>query len=282
MIQSINHCPGCLASFSLGAERRKKKCCNPQCKGEWTRQCYHCHHPSYWPDPLYVVTAKNSNGKRIFRSYIRSGDEGGGVEQAVRTFTARMASTLLVKHGAKWRIEVRVGVPGSPSDFGPVIAIYTHYAKGATIYHEPVEIEMTEPTEKPDTREPPEKEPAETPPKPGRITRAEALENLRAYLSQQVEYEAINIIEGVINELATHSGEHRVQVSIGSVPLDYAYNDMLQQAQGLQLGKLTPPAWLGRFKDLVAEIRTEHDLDEDTREKPEPVDQCWPGTVLPK
>lgn len=281
-IHHINFCPGC-CTRTFDSEHKDVRldspCCNPQCQGIWGTGCYHCHHPAFWPNVLYVVTANlhSKKGSRVIQSYIRAAEAGGGMDQAVRTFTSRLAKVLLVQHGSKWRITVCQNVPGSPGDFGSIRATYEHYAKGATVYHDRspafapgAEEEVTkEPKPEPEPKVVPERKPKlET-----RMSREAALDALRVYVSQQVEVEALSIIDLVIATLRTSPGEqsnphtgirvgNQTRILVGSCPADYRYNDVLEHAKALNLGTLEPPQWLERFEKLIEQIRDEFDLRE--------------------
>jgi hypothetical protein len=267
--QVVLFCPGCDKRKPSGIEEARGKigddyepCCNPECQGEWGTGCWHCHYPKFWPKPVYRVEAVlQKKVERTITSFIRASSPA----KAVPIFTEKLRGILLVEAGLKWRIRLF-------NEKELWIQDYDHYAKGATIYHILVSAETGEPLM--DEKETEKHAAQQAVAASSKITRAEALESLRVYLSQQVEYEAINIVEAIINELVAHPGEHqqyrRVKVEVGHIPFDGQYNEMLQQASALQLGKLTPPAWLERFKELIAEIRKEHDLNEETRERAEP------------
>ncbi len=283
-MQTIIYCPGCNKRRPEGVEELSSEiglnyvpCCSPKCQGKWGTGCYHCHHPQYWPHPLYVVTAVLKGRKKVKRSimsFIRASTPG----QAEVQFTEKLTHMLLVQHGCRWHITVEE--PGDATSSEPskiplkLVGAYDHFARGATIYHEPTtesppelppgpqpESEPPEPQTETTVTEKPETQPER------KITRDEALVVLRNYVSQQVEYEAIDIIECIINELAARPGEHyeagrRIKIEIGKTPIDYGYNKVLQHAQALELGTLVPPAWLERFKILISQIREEFDLHE--------------------
>lgn len=279
--QHIIFCPGCSRKRPENREEAIKQqdagqgdCCNPKCQGEWETSCYHCHHPSHWPGCLYKITAKLKGKKatRTIISFMRQyGDDS---KQALLDFTTKLKSSLLVEHGMHWYIEVQDA--RAPEHTEKVVAAYNHYARGATVYHDPIstpeEPKITQidtaPKEELVTKEPKQTPVPDSKPKPEtRMSREAALEALRTYVSQQVEYETIDIIQMIISELAANPGGHqepyrRIKVQIGQVPLDNKYNDVLEHAQALELGQLVPPAWLSRFDKLIAEIRAEFNLHE--------------------
>ena len=307
--QTICFCPGCDKRSPGSAEeatgelgRTYLPCCNPKCQGEWGTGCYHCHHPQYWPHALYTVTAvlKGKKAKRHVRSFIRAETPGAAEVQ----FTEKLTKVLLVQHGCRWHIVVQAphieGAAGLGQDLR-VVGHYNHFARGATIYHEPTKATGAETEPEPEAPADPlsvsfesfgpgetpeikaeivsDASPAEvaealrqdgvevTHSVPAKLTREEALDALRIYVSQQVEYEAIDIIADVIRELATSPGEHsapfrRIKVQIGTIQTDHRYNEVLEHAQALDLGKLRRPDWLHRFEALIKEIREEFNLHE--------------------
>lgn len=288
-------CPGCSKRRPENPDELRSEiglnyvpCCNPKCQGEWGTGCYHCHHPKYWPHPLFRVEAVlqgKRGAKRQITSHLRA--PPSDPEKAVFLFTKKLSKMLLVEAGLKWRISLY--------DKNELwIQDYDHYAKGATIFHILVSAETTkpmmsekeaekhaaeqaeakskqtgtDPKEEPVTDEPKQTPVPDSKPKlETRMSRAAALEALRTYVSQQVEYETIDIIQMIVSELAANPGGHqepyrRITVQIGQVPLDNKYNDVLEHAQALELGHLVPPTWLSRFDKLIAEIRAEFNLHE--------------------
>ncbi len=267
-MQKFRFCPGCGAKHPSSREEDMADCCNPKCQGEWGTGCYHCHHPAFWPSPLFVVTAtlKSKKSKRMIQSYVKANGPG----DAVVKFTEKLQNVLLVRHGSRWHITVCQSVIGSPGDFGSILCAYDHYAKGATVYHDPTtEPPPEEPKPKPEPmlkEEPVTDKPTITQ-LPKKMTREQALEALRTYVSQQVEYETLSIIDMIVCALANDPGAQtdpgrRVEIKVGACPVDYPYNEILQHARALNLGKLAAPSWIERFQKLIKEIREEFDLHE--------------------
>jgi hypothetical protein len=283
-------CPGCGRRKPSEEDKHDYTCCNPRCVGEWEEGCYHCHSPDLWPHPLFHVTALRKG--RRFTSFVRvSGfvsapppfQQEEALLKAAKQFVGKLAQVLLLESGLRWTIVVRV-IGGSGQT-----RTYSCFALGATIMFEDktgIPDEMNE--DKPDTHEEdlkyilgvaiPADEPlliadAEKPSEP-RMTRDQAKEALEVYVRQQIEAEAINLLEDLVGHIANHAHElHRsnCRVSIGAIPVDQMYTEMLEHAQAMGLSSPKPPEWVGRILTLIQQIRVERGI---LKPAPPPEPQC--------
>lgn len=284
--KTIIFCPGCGRRKPAEEEKHVDyTCCNPLCLGNGVSDraagCYHCQSPEHWPGPLFRVVAIRKG--RTITSLVRvpvdtNTDDRVRAEEhlkAAKQFNGKLSNMLLLQSGLRWKLHV-----SAMWDMNISERIYECYARGATILIEdrtgaPPQVSEME-NEEPEVSLPiPTEEPISTvsaaEPK---MTRDQAKEALEIYVRQQIEAEAINLLESLVEHIAYHAHElHRpnYRVSIGAIPMDQMYAEMLEHAQAMGLASPKPPEWTSSILGFIRQIRVERGI---PKPAPPPEPKC--------
>lgn len=107
-----------------------------------------------------------------------------------------------------------------------------------------------------------------------KVTKDDVLKTLRTYVQQQIDCEAIDIIEMVVNELDAKPSARPRLVLGTSPPFDTVYAEILKHADAFELGDIKPPGWLLRVRNVLKEIRDEFDL-HNPPDTPNAIGKIW-------